>query len=116
MPFKCITGTKASATDFSAGRYKFVDVGTDGNLKLPAADGSVLGVLQQPGEGGSTMDLPVMVSGVSFVVFGSGDDVAAGADLSVDATGAVVTATTGKVVAKCLVGGKAGEIGCAILK
>ena len=115
MPFKSITCHKATATDLSQARYKFVDVDSNGDLKLAAAGKVPVGVLQEPGEANKgPMALPVVVEGIYPVI--AGGTVAAGDEIEVGAGGTAIKANTGTIIGKCLEGGAIGEQIAVLLK
>lgn len=126
QPFKYITGIPA--VDFTEKRYYGVKFNTDGNIVLAGAGDPIVGVIQEPND----IDEPaqVMQSGITFAVFGG--IVADGAEVSMDANGKFVAAstatftdkttadhilTTSKVVGIAVVGAGADlDIGCVLLK
>jgi hypothetical protein len=81
--------TVTPATDFSTKRYTFGAVDANGALVTPAAGANAIGVVQTPGIAAEPCN--VMTSGVSFIVLGG--TVAAGDDISTDASGKAVKAT-----------------------
>lgn len=85
--------TLPSGVDFRVGQgqFRFVDISTLGKAILPTAGGSVIGVRQT--RSNLNEALTIMADGISFIE--AGGAIVAGAQVTTDATGRVVTATTG---------------------
>jgi len=86
--------TLVAGVDLSANQYRAVDVNNTGQAVLPAAGGRIAGVQQNKPSTGRAVE--VMGSGVSIVEAGAA--VTAGDTLQIDATGRVITRTTGVAV------------------
>jgi hypothetical protein len=100
-----------AGSDLSAKQYYAVLVNSSGQLALCGDDGVAYGILQdKPAAAGRAGK--VAVAGVSKCVLGG--TVAAGAVVSVDGNGKIVSIATGdgRMVGICRVGGSSGQIGC----
>lgn len=103
--------TRNAGADLSAKQYSGLIPSGD-NVVAATAGARIIGVVQN--KPGLNAAVEIQTYGISKILFGA--TVAAGADVAVDANGAFVTAAgSAAVVGKCLVGGDAGEIGCALL-
>lgn len=111
QPFKNIT--IVAGADLTEKRYRFVnfDPATGKGVIATAAAHSI-GVLQQPG----ALDTVLPVANQGIVFFHCEDAIKPGENIEVGTDGKGKKATTGTVVAICVVGGAAGEIGCCLLK
>ena len=104
--------TLVPKTDMAAKRYTAVTVDAAGLGVTATAAGYMVGILQEPNGVGEPAQ--VTVAGISFAILGG--VVATGAAVEVGADGKFVTATTGKTVGICMVGGASGAIGSVLLK
>jgi hypothetical protein len=104
--------TLEAAADLSTKQYHAVSVNSSGKAALCDADDYVAGILQNnPGSGRAAT---VTYNGVSKVKLGG--TVAAGARVTVNASGQIVAATTGdSVLGIALAGGASGEIGTVLI-
>lgn len=101
--------TILAGSDLSANQYSFVNRNASNQLALAGAGLDADGVLyDKPSAQGRAA--AVAINGVAKVLLGG--TVAVGDDVTSDATGRAVTATTGDVIlGVCAKGGAVGEIG-----
>lgn len=102
-----------AAADLSAKQYHVVKPNSSGQAALAnATDTAQIGILQDKPTSGVAGN--VAVGGVSKAAYGG--TIAAGAAVTSDANGKVVTATTGKqIIGFALVGGVSGDIGSVLI-
>lgn len=109
IPIELVSIT--AGADLSNSQYKAVKIDANGNVVLAGAGENAIGILQNAPEQGKVAS--VMVLGESKAVYG--DTVTAGANLEVDASGRLVPATSGAVVAVARESGNADEIHTVLL-
>lgn len=107
---RCLT--LEAGGDLSAGQFRFVEIASDGQVDLVAAEGGdSIGVLQNaPSAAGRAAS--IAYEGIVKVVIGTGG-LTAGQKCKSDAAGAAVLATaasTDHVLGKVIVGGAAGAL------
>lgn len=109
-----VTITRAAGADLSSSQYKFVESNSSGTATVCGTAGEyALGVLQNDPTSGNAAT--IAVSGISKVVLG--DTVAINVEVSTDASGRAIPATTGhKIVGIAIVGGAVGNIGSVLLR
>lgn len=109
-PVQMFTGI--AAADLSAKQYYAVKIDSNGKVALAGAGESAIGILQNnPAEGQTAA---VMLSGETYAVFGG--TVAAGANLTPDANGKLVTASAGNnIIAITTIAAAADEIRTVVL-
>lgn len=104
------SNTAALAGPNGSGQFLAVKLSTvaDRSLLIAGANTDIYGILQNKPKSGEAGD--VCLSGVSKAVFGA--TIVAAAFLTTDASGRLVTATTGQLAcAKAIVAGVLGDIG-----
>lgn len=124
-PIRYLTGNPAA--DFTNKRYTAVKFDANGDIVPCGAGERAIGIIQEPNNVGEPAQ--VMIEGISFAVLGG--TVAPNDEVSVDANGHIVKASTATfsdtgatahtlnttaVIGVCVVGGNAGEIGSILLK
>lgn len=109
-----VTITVVAGADLSSSQFKFVESNSSGTATVCNAAGEyVLGVLQNDPTSGQAAT--VATSGISKVVLGG--TVAINDQISTDASGRAIAATTGhKIVGIARKGGSVGEIGSVFLR
>ena len=106
--------TRIAGADLSAAQYKFLESNSSGTVTVTNSAGEyVLGVLQNNPASGNAAT--VAIFGISKVVLGG--TVAINDQISTDASGRAIAATTGhKIVGIAIKGGAVGEIGSVLLR
>lgn len=106
-------GVMSASVDLSTKQFCGCYVSGDLTLGLPAAGGKIFGVIQNKPISGEAVE--VECSGITKVALSG--NVAAGAELMVDAAGKFLTATsTNQIVGVALMAGSTGQVISALLK
>lgn len=92
----------ASATEITEG--KFVDIGANGALVVPANGARVLGVALASSANGDTARIPVAVCNGATVEVEAGASLTAGANIQTNAAGEAITQTGNGVIVGKFVG------------
>lgn len=101
-----------AAVDLINSRHRALVVNVDGNVTIAGANAVICGVSQREAKLGEAAS--VMINGITFGILGA--IVAAGANVSTDATGAFVTTVSGPIAGICMLGGPANSLGSILLK
>lgn len=106
--------SRVAGADLSSAQFKFVESNSSGTVTVTNAAGEyVLGVLQNNPASGQAAT--VAVGGISKVVLGG--TVSINDQISTDASGRAIAATTGhKIVGIAIKGGAVGEVGSVFLR
>lgn len=87
--------TVLAAADFRSGQYRACTLNSSGQAAVPSAGAKIFGIVQNKPNTGEAAT--VVISGISKME--AGGVVAAGADVTTDASGRGVTAATGNTIA-----------------